>query len=76
MKTHYALFMWIEMSLETYYHAAGQILLLLLSKTTTPTTGGFEAMFKKEALLLIPAETFLIISVIMSLRSCIFKRVF
>ena len=32
-------------------------------------------MFKKEALLLIPAETFLMISVIMSLRSCIFKQV-
>ena len=75
VKKQHAVFLWIEMGLETYYQAAGQILLLLLSKSRTPTTGGFETMFKKESFFLISADTFLIISVIMSLRSCIFKKV-
>ena len=75
VKKHHAKFVWIEMGLETCYQAAGQILLLLLSKTRTPTTGGFEAMFQTDTLFFVSADTFLIVSVIMSLRSCIFKNV-
>ena len=41
IKMQYATFIWIEVGLETYYQASGQILLLLLSITETPTTGGF-----------------------------------
>ena len=76
LKREYSAFVFIEVSLETHFQAAGQILLLLLATTKTATTEGLEAFFQTKSFVMnMNVETFLIISILLTIRSCIFKNV-
>ena len=61
-----------ELGLETLYQLPIQVILLLLARTATKTNGGLEAVFSKSELLgPWSADTFLIIYIIWSLKSCV-----
>ena len=64
-------FLKIELGLEVYFQAAGQIILFLFSMTETPTTGGLETIFGVSSTLFLGAHGVLAISILLSMKSSI-----
>ena len=64
----------IELGLEIFYQASGQILLLLLSLTNTKTTGGLQTMFEKSSFLGMDPILVLKLSIVWSMFSCLKKH--
>ena len=71
IKSQYVAFIRNDLGTEVFYQVAGQIILLLMAQTQTPTTSGLEIMFAKSSFLGIPADGFLIISILWSMRTCV-----
>ena len=69
--------MFFVKGIETLYQITFQILLLLFTQTKTPTTGGLESFFEKSSFmgLSVDPTTFLTISVVLSLKTCIFLHI-
>ena len=70
IETELAAFLRLELGTETFYQLTGTTLLLLLAHSNTPTVSGLDTMFRKGDFLGIPATSLLVISILLSLKTC------
>ena len=70
VETELAAFLRLELGTETFYQLTGTTLLLLLAHSNTPTVSGLDTMFRKGDFFGIPATSLLVISILLSLKTC------
>lgn len=71
IKKQYVKYLKTELGLETFYQLPLQLILLFAARTLTKTNGGLEAVFGQSEFLGLSADTFLIISTLVSFKTCV-----